>query len=130
MLTISEVRQKDAERAYQEFFREEFRSQRLGTFGHWFGAAHFTLGLEEPVSQTTFSNLVNGKTPNGDRQLLEGAKNPDRVALLQLEFSAPQSLSVLWSMAPASYREYLESIPLMAAVDVIGPVHKQLMTMQ
>jgi len=127
MITITDVLLKDAERTYQEFFRAEFRSQRLGTFGHWFGAAHFGLGLKDPVSPTTFRNLVNGLTPSGDKKILEGAENPQRIALWQLDFVGPQSLSVLWAMSPGTWRSRLESIPLMAATEVLTVIHRQLM---
>jgi len=130
MISITDVPLKDAERTYQEFFRDEFRTQRLGSFGHWFGAAHFGLGLRDPVSQTTFRNLVNGLTPSGDKKILEDAENPERIALWRLDCVGPRSLSVLWAMSSGTWRPRLESIPLMAATDVLTVIHRQLMSGQ
>jgi len=120
MITITELQQKDAARAYQEFFRDEFRSQRLGSFGHWLGRGGRLLGLESPASQAKFHNLVHGLTPDGSKRLLEGSQDPNRVALWQIDFTGSQSLSLLWAMSPGTWRWRIESAHMTAAMDALG----------
>ena len=116
MITISEVRLKDAERAYQEFFREEFRSKLLGSFGHWMGRGQEMLGLENPVTLATFRNLVNGLTPDGGKRILQGEQDPNRVALWQIDFGSSKSISALWAVSPGTYRARIESAHITAAM--------------
>lgn len=122
MVTITEVLLKDAERAYQEFFREEFRSQRVGSFGYWLGRAQHRLNLENPVSQSTFQNLVHGLAPDGIKRILEEGEKSDRIALWQVEVRAPQSLSSLWAVAPGTWRGRLESAHMTAAWDTLQKI--------
>jgi hypothetical protein len=126
VITISEVRQKDTERAYEEFFREEFRSQRLGRVGQWFGEAKSVLGLSQPVSLKVFSNLVRGLTPDGDKMVLQDGDNPNRTALWQIDYNGSQSLSTLWAIAPASWTAKVESVHVSAAHYVLGQINAEI----
>lgn len=122
MIAISEVHLKDAERAYEDFFREDFRSQRVGSFGYWLGRAQQRLNLENPVSQSTFQNLVHGLAPDGSKRILEDGEKSDRIALWQVEVRAPQSLSSLWAVAPGTWRWRLESAHMTAAWDTLHKI--------
>ena len=126
VITISEVLQKDAERTYEEFFREEFRSQRLGRVGQWFGEAASVLCLSQPVSLKVLSNLVHGLTPDGGKIVLQDGDNSNRPVLWRIDYDGSQSLSTLWAMAPASWTAKVESVHVSAAHYVLGQINAEI----
>lgn len=128
MITISEVRQKDAERAYQEYFQPEFRSRRLGSFGNWHGGGQYIWELKNPVQPAAFQNLVRGLSPDGKQRILEDNHDPGRVAFWQIEFSGSQSLSVLWAMSPRTWRPHIGLAQKMAALQALDWFERQMTT--
>ena len=66
--------------------------------GRWIGAGAATLGLEGRVEEGQLGALIAGRDPrSGEVLRVQGT----RVAALDLTFSAPKSISVLFATAPA-----------------------------
>lgn len=66
--------------------------------GVWGGSGAAKLGLEGQVSVTDFKTLAHGFSPEGEA-LVQNAGKEDRRAGWDLTFSAPKSVSVIWSVA-------------------------------
>lgn len=61
----------------------------------WFGCGGTSLGLGGHVVDEDFRNLLYGKSPSGEQQLIQIKGDPDkRRAAIDLTFSAPKSLSL------------------------------------
>ena len=108
MITISPIFGKDGDKAYREFFQEEFISQRLGKPGYWQGEAAKILHLGDPVQWAPFQNLLRGRTPDGAQRLVAESGGSDRELGWQLTISTSPSLSVLWALGPVRTRVRLE----------------------
>lgn len=73
--------------------------------GQWVGAEW--LGLSGAVTAKDMKKLMMGIAPDG-RKLAQNAADPERRAGWDLTFSAPKSVSVLWSCSPVPVREKIE----------------------
>jgi len=110
MMTIESVRQEQVEKLRHEFFSPESREERLGSSGRWQGVGARRLGLDNPVRETAFANLLAGRTPDGTRSLLVQGPDPECPAGWRVTFTASQSVSVLWAMAPQGSRTEIERV--------------------
>jgi hypothetical protein len=108
MITISPIFEKDGDKAYREFFQDEFVAQRLGKPGYWQGEAAKILHLGDPVQWAPFQNLLHGRTPDGAQRLVAESGGSDRELGWQLTISTSPSLSVLWALGPVRTRGRLE----------------------
>src|SRR5215212_3669790 len=68
--------------------------------GRWMGAGAATLGLEGEVNAEAFAALIAGRDPKSG-EVLRSASARDRVCSLDLTFSSPKSVSVLYSIGDA-----------------------------
>jgi conjugative relaxase-like TrwC/TraI family protein len=109
MVTVTPLKEKDVEGSSKEFFTEEFRTRRRGTFGYWMGNGAKYLQLENPVCQEHFQNLAYGLTPDGSQKVVPDGGDPNRLASWRITFDGSQSLSVLWALAPERERDKIES---------------------
>ncbi|WP_425399072.1 MobF family relaxase [Aeoliella sp.] len=80
--------------------------------GRWWGEGAKHLGLEGVVSPQVFANLLEGKSPDGKRHLVQqnGTATRKRRAGFDLTWSVPKSLSVLWSQLSDSDRGVLDEL--------------------
>jgi Ti-type conjugative transfer relaxase TraA len=69
--------------------------------GHWLGQGAQILGLSDLIDKEQFSRLFAGFLRDGDA-LVQNAGDPGRQAGWDLTFSAPKSVSALWSQLPAN----------------------------
>jgi conjugative relaxase-like TrwC/TraI family protein len=65
--------------------------------GRWIGAGATALGLEGDVDAEAFGALIAGRDPNSG-EVLRAGSGRDRVCALDLTFSAPKSVSVLFAI--------------------------------
>lgn len=87
---------------------EEYFSGRGEADGTWLGSGALKLGLkEEFVSQKMFETIFSGKTPKGE--YLADHFSRKTVLAVDMTFSAPKSVSVLWALAPARIRHEIEA---------------------
>ncbi|HEY5197017.1 MAG TPA: relaxase domain-containing protein [Solirubrobacteraceae bacterium] len=67
--------------------------------GEWVGAGAGELGLEGRVSAGEFTALLEGRDPRAPESRLRASSSQPEVAALDLTFSAPKSVSVLFAVA-------------------------------
>ena len=73
--------------------------------GQWFGRGAEKLGLRGEVESQVFEHLLWGRSPDGRQALVQNAGDPDRQTAWDLTFSAPKSVSVVWSQAGEAVRD-------------------------
>ena len=115
IVTITPIRPGAEEKAYQEFFRPDFATERHGRNGHWTGTAAEVLKLSNPVELKTFQNLLAGRTPDGSRSFFPSSSPPRKALGWRINISASPSVSLLWAMAPRPVRIAMEHDHAMAA---------------
>jgi conjugative relaxase-like TrwC/TraI family protein len=77
--------------------RDDYYSSRGEAPGEWTGAGARALGLEGRVSAEQFNALIAGSDPRDPSARLRDGPDP-KVAALDLTFSAPKSVSVLFAV--------------------------------
>ncbi|WP_197529380.1 MobF family relaxase [Botrimarina mediterranea] len=79
--------------------------------GVWRGEGAGSLGLAGDVTPEAFRNLLEGKSPDGARSLVQNQRGArGRRAGFDLTFSLPKSFSVLWSQASEADRFRLDTV--------------------
>lgn len=76
--------------------------------GRWFGRGAKQLGLSGMVDKEQLRNLAAGFSADGKRKLVQNGGKEDRQVGWDLTFSAPKSVSVLWSIAPDHIRRVIQ----------------------
>ena len=76
--------------------------------GQWRGAATAPLGLEGHVDRSSLRAILSGCHPVTGQPLVQQA-GPQHRAGWDLTFSAPKSVSVLWSQADPSIRAEIQT---------------------
>ena len=94
-VSIAKVSASKAKDYYYEkdpLFNENGQGENL----EWFGNQAQMLGLEGAISKEEFSNILEGKSPDGVTQLREGkAATGQEVAAYDMVFAPPKSVSIL-----------------------------------
>lgn len=85
---------------YTGLAREDYYLEGGEPPGLWQGKGAQVLGLDGQVDKEIFAALFSGMDQKGTA-LVQNAGSPDRQPGWDLTFSAPKSVSVLWSMLPA-----------------------------
>jgi conjugative relaxase-like TrwC/TraI family protein len=81
--------------------QDDYYSGRGEAPGEWTGAGAGELGLTGRVSGAQFNALLEGQDPRAADERLRAANSEPSIAALDLTFSAPKSVSVLFAVAPA-----------------------------
>jgi conjugative relaxase-like TrwC/TraI family protein len=79
---------------------DDYYSGRGEAAGEWTGAGAGELGLTGRVSADQFGALLQGRDPRASELRLRAAVSDPQVVALDLTFSAPKSVSVLFAVAP------------------------------
>ena len=82
---------------------DDYYSGRGEAPGEWVGAGAEALGLSGRVSAEQFGALIAGLDPRDPRMRLRASERDPKVAALDLTFSAPKSLSVLFAVSPEEF---------------------------
>jgi len=82
---------------------DDYYSGRGEAPGEWVGAGADALGLSGHVSAEEFGALIAGLDPRDPSVRLRASERDPKVAALDLTFSAPKSLSVLFAVSPEEY---------------------------
>jgi conjugative relaxase-like TrwC/TraI family protein len=80
--------------------RDDYYADSGEAPGRWTGTGACTLGLEGEADGEAFGSLIAGRDPNTG-EVLRTASGRDRVCALDLTFSAPKSVSVLFAIGDA-----------------------------
>ena len=77
--------------------------------GVWIGEGCKDFGLSGEVKKDEFIHLLDGFSPDGKEKLVQNAGKRNRQAGIDITFSAPKSVSVLWSQADEKTRAIIEA---------------------
>ncbi len=80
---------------------DDYYAGRGEAQGEWVGAGARELGLSGAVSSAQFNALIAGSYPGEPGVRLRAGLRDPKIAALDLTFSAPKSVSVLFAVAPA-----------------------------
>jgi conjugative relaxase-like TrwC/TraI family protein len=80
---------------------DDYYAGRGEAQGEWVGAGARELELSGPVSSAQFNALIAGSHPGEPGVRLRAGLRDPKIAALDLTFSAPKSVSVLFAVAPA-----------------------------
>lgn len=93
--------------------------------GHWYGQGASEIGLEGHVTPEHLYNLFDGLSPDGSESFVQRQRHSDRSAHRpgwDLTFSAPKSVSALWSQLNHQQRQEIQQaheMAVKAALDYI-----------
>jgi len=76
--------------------------------GRWYGQGAARLGLSGVVDHQTLRHLAAGYARDGEKKLVQNAGKEKHQVGWDLTFSAPKSVSVLWSVAPDDIRQTIQ----------------------
>ena len=94
---------------YREMERGEYYTGNGQSPGQWFGPGAKALGLAGKVTSDVLSNLFEGRSPDGERNLVQNAGHPNRQMGWDHTFSAPKPMSTFYAVCP-EYRDLCEQI--------------------
>lgn len=92
---------------YLELAREDYYLEGGEPLGKWWGRATDGLSLAATTTRENLRSLAAGISPHGD-SLVQNVGKPDRQVGWDLTFSAPKSVSVLWSHADPELRRSIQ----------------------
>ncbi|MEI7578362.1 MAG: MobF family relaxase [Armatimonadota bacterium] len=96
---------------YLGLAREDYYLEGGEPPGVWFGQGAETLGLVGEVEPDHLYNLFDGLSPSGDRMLVQLQQHEGKAEHRpgwDLTFSAPKSVSVLWSQASDEIKKVIQ----------------------
>ena len=88
-----------SENYYTSLAKENYYISGGEPLGKWIGKGAEKLNLPDIVEAKTFKNLLRGFDRTGQQKLVQNAGEENRRPGYDLTFSAPKSVSVLWSQA-------------------------------
>ena len=92
---------------YLDLAREDYYLNGGEPPGRWWGKGAEALGLAGDVDREELGKLFAGFSPRGEA-LVQNAGRASRCPAFDLTFSAPKSLSVVWSQADAETRRAVQ----------------------
>ncbi len=93
---------------YLKLAREDYYLSGGEPLGQWHGRAVKLLNLQPHVERASFGHLLSGFSPDGKTRWVQNTGNRQRQCGWDLTFSAPKSVSVLWSQAGPETRRAIE----------------------
>lgn len=94
MLSIKLIGSSKQEVGYYADLGEDYYVDGGEPPGTWWGEGAKELGLLGVVQAATFRNILEGKSPDGTKPLVQNAGRKDRRAAFDLTFSVPKSVSI------------------------------------
>ena len=109
MLSVAPMAGSSRGEYYVNLAQEDYYTQGAEPPGKWFGSGAEFLGLTGLLDKEKFIQILQGFDPeNPNRLLVQNAGNPDRQSGWDLTYSAPKSVSVLWSQVDDLTRKEIE----------------------
>ena len=93
---------------YLNLAREDYYLEGGEPLGRWEGSGAKQLGLTGAVSREQLGALLDGYNPTTGDELVRNAGKENRQSAWDLTFSAPKSVSVLWSQADLETRKEIQ----------------------
>ena len=104
----------------------EYYTEGTEPQGRWRGPGAEALNLPPLVTSETFLNVFEGFSPDRERTLTQNAGAESRQPGWDLTFSAPKSVSVLWSQADPDTRDAIAWAHELACEKALGFLEEQL----
>jgi conjugative relaxase-like TrwC/TraI family protein len=96
--------------------------------GRWHGSpellARLGLSPKEPVKREQLASLMNGMSPADGSELRPAGGNGTRVAGIDMTFSPPKSVSVLWAVSTPYERSQIEAAHTKAVAGAIARIER------
>lgn len=108
MLSIGKMGKRQAN-YYLGLAREDYYREGGEPPGIWYGRGAEALGLIGTVEAAELRRLFEGWHPREERPLIELQMGKDHRPGWDLTFSAPKSVSALWSQAPPEVRDAIQA---------------------
>lgn len=109
MLSISQpIKGSGHSDYYMDLAREDYYTGGGEPPGQWQGQGAEALGLTGKVEADHLKGLFEGYSPDGEA-LVQNAGHENRHSAWDLTFSAPKSVSVVWSQAPEEIRREIQA---------------------
>lgn len=105
MLSVTSITSK---RYYITLSAEDYYQKGGEPLGKWHGKGAAFLGLVGQIQAQDFSHIIDGFSPNGSRKLVQNAGEKNRQPGWDLTFSAPKTVSVVWSQADEPTRHKIQ----------------------
>ena len=118
MLSIHAMKAGDGA-YYLDLAQEDYYLRGGEPPGHWWGQGAEALRLRGRVERHELERMLTGFSPKGEG-LTQNAGGEKRKPGWDLTFSAPKSVSVLWSQADAGTRREIQAAHLAAVKAALG----------
>lgn len=99
MLSIKLIGSSQQEVGYYADLGEDYYVDGGEPPGTWWGEGASELGLSGVVKADAFRNILEGKSTDGSKRLVQNAGSPKRRAAFDLTFSVPKSVSIARAIA-------------------------------
>lgn len=99
MLSIKLIGSSQQEVGYYADLGEDYYVDGGEPPGVWWGEGAEELGLSGVVQAEAFRNVLQGRSADGDKKLVQNAGSPKRRAAFDLTFSVPKSVSIARAIA-------------------------------
>ena len=104
---------------YVGLAREDYYQAGGEPPGVWYGKGARDLGLNGTVEGESLARLFEGFHPHDDRALIQNAGSPRHQPGWDLTFSAPKSVSTLWSQADPETRKMIQEAHFASVKDAL-----------
>ena len=115
-LLLKPIYEPDAEKAYREFFTQEFRTEQLGQPGRWFLWKTRQPGLHNPVQLSQFEELLGKSHGDGTSREPVGWR---------LNFEVGRDTTTLWALSEKPTRESIEWQHRWAVTNALGALMRR-----
>jgi Ti-type conjugative transfer relaxase TraA len=106
MLSISAIQSKDY---YLDLAKDDYYLAGGEPPGKWYGQGATALALTGQIEPEHFRQVIDGFTPDGQGKLVQNAGEAKRQPGWDLTFSAPKTVSVVWSQADRETRSQIQA---------------------
>ena len=105
---------------YLSLAREDYYTKGGEPPGEWLGSGANELGVKGQVKEEELKNVLAGYSPDGKEALVQNAGDENRQSGWDLTFSAPKSISVIWSQADPETRREIQLAQKEAVGKAVG----------
>ncbi|NEQ47541.1 MAG: relaxase domain-containing protein [Leptolyngbya sp. SIOISBB] len=105
MLSISAIQSKEY---YLDIAKDDYYLAGGEPPGKWHGQGAAALALASKIEPEHFRAVIDGFTPDGHGKLVQNAGDAKRQPGWDLTFSAPKTVSVVWSQAGPETRAHIQ----------------------
>jgi len=105
---------------YLALAREDYYLEGGEPPGRWLGTGAGALGLSGLVDKEQFRHLFQGFSAGGEEKLVQSAGHESHRPGWDLTFSAPKTVSVLWSQTDAATRQTIQEAHFAAVKAAVG----------